>query len=275
MKIILSRKGFDSEYGGQPSPILPDGTLLSLPIPLPNDTLNYKELFHQGKSYYDIITELKPKTKKILPHYTCHLDPDIRMGALKRHEEWKPVFGQADAAQMHLANNNISLGDLFLFFGWFRKTVLENGRLIYERGSPDLHVIYGYLQIESTIKNNDEIPAFAKYHSHAHGDLSLNKTNCIYVAKDKLSLNENYPGASFLHFREDLVLTKKGLSRSKWELPEFFKELSITYHTKDSFKENYFKSAHKGQEFIISAQQSAASEANLLKWVKRVVTGGS
>jgi len=33
MKIILSRKGFDSSYGGYPSPILPDKTLLSLPIP--------------------------------------------------------------------------------------------------------------------------------------------------------------------------------------------------------------------------------------------------
>ena len=33
MKIILSRKGFDSENGETQSPILPDGTLLSLPIP--------------------------------------------------------------------------------------------------------------------------------------------------------------------------------------------------------------------------------------------------
>ncbi len=28
MKIILSRKGFDSANGGQASPILPDGTML-------------------------------------------------------------------------------------------------------------------------------------------------------------------------------------------------------------------------------------------------------
>ncbi len=33
MKIILSRKGFDSSAGGVPSPIFPDGGLLSLPIP--------------------------------------------------------------------------------------------------------------------------------------------------------------------------------------------------------------------------------------------------
>jgi len=34
MKVILSRKGFDSGYGGFPSPVLPDGTMLSLPIPV-------------------------------------------------------------------------------------------------------------------------------------------------------------------------------------------------------------------------------------------------
>ncbi len=33
MRIILSRKGFDSGSGGVPNPILPDGRLVPLPIP--------------------------------------------------------------------------------------------------------------------------------------------------------------------------------------------------------------------------------------------------
>ncbi len=33
MKVILSCKGFDSGNSGYPSPILSDGTMLSLPIP--------------------------------------------------------------------------------------------------------------------------------------------------------------------------------------------------------------------------------------------------
>ena len=32
-KVILSRKGFDSKYGGKPSPIFNDGNIFSLPIP--------------------------------------------------------------------------------------------------------------------------------------------------------------------------------------------------------------------------------------------------
>ena len=43
MKIMLSRKGFDStkEDGGYPSPILPDGTLLSLPVPDCNNAISW------------------------------------------------------------------------------------------------------------------------------------------------------------------------------------------------------------------------------------------
>ncbi len=33
VKLILSRKGFDSSSGGVPSPIFSDGRMLSLPIP--------------------------------------------------------------------------------------------------------------------------------------------------------------------------------------------------------------------------------------------------
>ena len=43
LKVILSRKGFDSSNGGCPSPIMPDNTLLSFPIPS-DDGVSYDEL---------------------------------------------------------------------------------------------------------------------------------------------------------------------------------------------------------------------------------------
>lgn len=49
MKVILSGKGFDSSYGGQASPILPDGTLLSLPIPS-YELIGYDDLFAHEKN---------------------------------------------------------------------------------------------------------------------------------------------------------------------------------------------------------------------------------
>ena len=41
------------------------------------------------------------------------------------------------------------------------------------------------------------------------------------------------------------------MSRSKWNLPDIFRGLSITYHTNNSWKDGYFQSAARGQEFVI------------------------
>ena len=59
MKIVLSRKGFDSSSGGYPSPILPDGKMLSLPIPGDWETLTYSDIIAPGgKTYAEILEEL-------------------------------------------------------------------------------------------------------------------------------------------------------------------------------------------------------------------------
>jgi hypothetical protein len=265
MKIILSRKGFDSQYGRQPSPILPDGTLLSMPIPSKNEIYKYTELCHNGKSFYQIIKDLKPNSP-IQFKYTCHLDPDLRFSVLERSENWKPIFGQVEAAQGHLKKQEISIGDIFLFFGWFRQTEFINGKYFYKSGSPDLHIIYSYFQIGEVFCHGQSFPDYSKHHPHTREKFQTIKSNCIYIARDKLTLNENYPGANNMKFRHDLILTKKGMSRSKWELPDFFKDLVISYHTKDSFKQNYFQSASKGQEFVIEAND------DLIDWVMELIT---
>ena len=134
MKIILSRKGFDSQYGQIPSPILSDGTLLSLPIPSKMDPeVKFKDLHHGDLSYYDI----------------------IRM-------ERVPSFGQEKAALRHLQNQNVGIGDVFLFFGWFRQTQYIDNRLVYTPNAPDLHVIYGYFQVGGIINRMADVPAWLK-----------------------------------------------------------------------------------------------------------------
>ena len=269
MKIILSRKGFDAEYGGQPSPILPDGTLLSMPIPYHDEIIKYTDLFHNEDSYFKILKDLKPYNNKIKENSTCHLDPDLRFLATTRNPNWKPIFGQVEAAQSHLQNQNISIGDIFLFFGWFRQTQIENGKYYYKYGSPNLHVIYGYLEIGEIHKYGNAFPDYAYHHPHTRSRLLNLPSNCIYVAKNRLSFNENFQGAGNLKYKPNLVLTKTGMSRSRWELPEFFKELNISYHSSTSFKENYFQSAAKGQEFVISADD------NLIEWTKDLIIANS
>ncbi len=263
IKIILSRKGFDSSYGGQPSPILPDGTLLSIPIPAKNDKFKFSDIYYKDKSYYEIIKELKPNSK-IKADYSCHLDPDIRKDVIKREPSWKGLFGQMGSAQGHLNNQGIKPNDIFLFFGWFKETEYLNGKITYKKGAPDLHVIYGYLQVGQIYKKSDQLPNYAKYHSHA--DLfETDKNNCIYEAKETLSFNEQIPGYGCLKYHDSLVLTKKGHKKSQWDLPNYFKDVKITYHSKDSFKDGYFDSAKKGQEFVIDAND------DIINWTKNII----
>ena len=264
MRVILSRKGFDSQYGGQPSPIMSDGTLLSLPIPSKDETIKYSDLIHEEKSYFEIIKELNPNSK-FNDHYTCHLDPDIRKGVFEREDNWSPLFGQTGGAQGHLLNKNIKEGDLFLFFGWFKETEHINGILRYKKNAPDLHVIYGYLQIGQIYSESLKFPKELQYHPHAQTRFKESKNNCIYKASDSLSFSPLNNGGGCLNFHNDLVLTKKGYSRSKWELPSIFKNVDISYHTKKSYVEDYFQSAAKGQEFIIEENN------NITEWAKALI----
>lgn len=58
MKIILSRKGFDSANGGIVSPIFNNGTMLSLPIPSKDhkkDKIKYSDLVCNGVSLRKIL----------------------------------------------------------------------------------------------------------------------------------------------------------------------------------------------------------------------------
>ena len=264
MKIILSRKGFDSQYGQIPSPILSDGTLLSLPIPSKMDPeVKFKDLHHGDLSYYDIIRMLSPRSS-IKENHTCHLDPDIRSEVKERPMERVPSFGQEKAALRHLQNQNVGIGDVFLFFGWFRQTQYIDNRLVYTPNAPDLHVIYGYFPVGGIINRMADVPAWLKDHPHVKAD-RWNNPNVIFTASQRLSLCPGLPGAACFQFDNRLVLTKSGCKRSTWDLPHFFRGISISYN-KNSWKEDCFVAASKGQEFVFEANDGA------VEWIKNIIS---
>jgi len=261
MKVVLSRKGFDSKFGGMPSPILPDGTPLSLPIPYEHGR-PYSALSYNGETYEDIIRQLHPKFN----HSLCHLDPDIRQGVFDAPAEWVSVFGQDAGALTHLKEQDVGIGDLFLFFGWFKQTERgKDGKLRYVRKAPDLHIIYGYLQVGAMIMDKDEIQ---KYGWHPHAKITDDR-NCLFIARETCSWNESIQGSGVLAYDKRLVLTKDGMSRRYWDLPDFFKKLKITYHSKNSWHNDsgveYFQSADIGQEFVIE------ESPDVEKWAKGLI----
>lgn len=262
MKIIFSRKGFDSSTGGIPNPILPDGTLLSLPIPSSRDGVRYGELSYDGMSYYDIIHAIAPK-RQIQASSTCHLDPDLRKGVLPR-EKWIPAFGQAGSSLSHLFNQGVGVGDLFLFFGWYRKTELHNGVLRFVPNAPDLHIIYGYLQVGSIIRQKEDLPEELMTHPHAADFRWETKRNALFIPTEKLSLDSSLPGYGCLNYSPKRILTKRGCKRRIWDLPQFFRDIDISYNH-SAWKDDGFHSAGRGQEFVCEANDKA------IEWVKEII----
>lgn len=266
MKVILSRKGFDSENGGCPSPILEDGTLLSMPIPQSDDKMQYSDIQFNGISYAKFWKQLSPINYQSNTHH-CHLDPDIRTGIRKNTiNDWKPAFGQGGAAQSHLENQGVAIGDIFLFFGWFRQVECIAGKFHYAKNAEDLHVIYGYMQIDKILKHQD----IKKYYWHPHANFTgdCGDLNALYIPSRHLVINgtdTGLRGFGTLNYDKKRVLTVPGMLRTRWKVPFWFKQINISYHSEKSFKDGYFQSAARGQEFVIS------ENPHLAKWVCNLI----
>lgn len=274
MKVILSRKGFDSSAGGYPSAIMPDGTLISFPIPDDNGVktcIQYKDMnIDDGLTYQDLMEQLGIKNHN---ETQVHLDPDLYPGIIKRNDGWKPVLGQSHAAQKHLSNNNIEMGDLFLFFGWFRKVQLVNNVYKYVPET-DRHVIWGYLQVGEIIKIDQTKEYDEWLEGHPHFKYRKRENNTAYIASEKLSFDNRINGAGVLNFHESLILTHGGQeNRSFWSLPKF---LHPDYGTKMTYHENRnrwnidgqrctLQSVGRGQEFVVTGN------TQIEEWAKSVI----
>jgi len=266
MKLILSRKGMDSSFGAMPSPILPDGRLCWLPIPensaykpsLPS----YEEVRFGDLSLGDIVDSLSGG--KVRRTQKVHLDPDLTYDHLPRGRGWRPAFGQTGAAERHLLNHGVGSGDLFLFFGWFRMTEWKNGALQYVKKSPDLHVLYGWLQIaeRTPVDLFARWPDWAKSHPHVQG-VPYCDLDAVYQSTAELAgfqLRGSLKGAgTFTHLEQEMILTAPNATRSIWRLPpDFFpgERRPLTYHLDASRWERrddyaYLRVASRGQEFVL------------------------
>jgi hypothetical protein len=238
MKIILSRKGFDGENGKIPSPIFPDGTVVSLPIPS-KDTDTYDQLQHQGLSLADLLRDLQPKGD----YAHCHVDPDLVADRRKTPVPgWKPAFGQIGAAQSYLQKNvGIGPGDLFLFFGNFHFVEEENGHFHFVKASKDpvrgrdVQLIWGYLQVGQILTTPADIAAYA-WHPHANQTRLVQPSNALYLPTDRLSFAPNLPGCGVLPYANHRVLTLPGTSKATWKKNNVYEPAQIIGHRKNSAK---------------------------------------
>ena len=239
MKIILSRKGFDSGYGGCASPIFPDGSMASFPIPYPGAQHQMWEVLSGQHNLGHVVEDLtRLKKKPITRMSEIHLDPDLRRSLANRCSDWRAALGQDGAAQTHLVNQNVDIGDIFLFFGWFRrveKRQNQNGTSAtwnFVLGAPDVHVIFGWLQVGSILRvgkhpTPGSHPAWLNEHPHIRDANKFPANNTLYISSDQLVIDGVWTGlpggGTFEEFSSLRQLTDPAnLRRTAWQLPDWF-----------------------------------------------------
>ncbi|MYE99371.1 MAG: hypothetical protein F4234_04205 [Gammaproteobacteria bacterium] len=270
MKLILSRKGFDSSSGGCPSPVFPDGAMLSLPIPDKNSDIRYSSIKFQGTNLGQLLVDLTGQEKR--RNNFAHLDPDLNSGALAREPGWRPLLGQASAAQGHLDNQKVGIGDLFLFFGLYQRVKKTDGKWRFDKLSRREHVLWGWLQIGAEYKvrrlREGELD-WAEYHPHLQSKHRRNNT--LYAAADNLRIKGkqfDFPAAGiFSNYDERLVLTAPKPNRkcTQWRLPPSFfpspGKPPLSYHCNlerwqrsESGGYCLLSSVSRGQEFVLDLE---------------------
>jgi Nucleotide modification associated domain 3 len=276
MKLILSRKGFDSANGGCPSPIL-DGLLCSLPIPDRGSPTSYGKLSpFNGSRIPHIVEDLT--RGRVRRGDGAHLDPDLRRDAITRTVGWRPIFGQAAAAQSHLARHDVGCGDLFLFFGCFRQAEKVGPTFRFVRDAPKLHVIFGWLQVGRVSRATNELATeipWANGHPHLAAPERY-KNNTLYFASDRLaSIGLKTRGAgTFDRIRPGLVLTDTDSNCSVWRLPRWFHpngRPALSYHSKparwtECDNAMRLQSVGRGQEFVLDVDQYPEARA----WLRSI-----
>jgi hypothetical protein len=283
MQLILSRKGFDAGWGGRPSPILPDGRLVSIPIPEPRPATGgvpYTRLRVAGEatSHARLLRRLGVQAVRYpaaayrgerdrtvvrvpLERARAHLDPDLRADTTERAPAWRPAFGQSGGAQRHLAGRGVGPGDVFLFFGWFRGTrAAPGGRLRYD--GPDLHVLWGWLEIDEVLGVTAETDlGWAHPHLAGRHLRRYARHNTLYLAREQLSLDPRLPGAgTFPAFHPRLQLSAHGATRRVWDLPAAFHPgqtpQPLSWHGPRRWRrdgDRVLLDTVRGQEFVVGA----------------------
>ncbi|MEM1051827.1 MAG: hypothetical protein AAGI28_07000 [Pseudomonadota bacterium] len=235
MRIIFSRKGFDSSAGGGPSPIV-NGAPITLPIPAGAASRTTYDDLGLGEHV------VKASRRKLGAGDLCHHDPMFLA-------DETCVFGQCGAAQTHLERQSVGLGDVFLFFGLFAEE---------ETGEPH-HRIFAYLRVEKMVQLSEGAPQELMELAHPHALAMHHSNDVIWRGEGRVAKRAS----------ERLRLTMPGGPPSLWQRPDWLKRGGLSYHDKPErwIYGGRLKSVARGQEFV--AEIGRRSEPRT--WLESVI----
>jgi hypothetical protein len=159
------------------------------------------------------------------------------------------LFGQCGAAQTHLENRGVGVGDLFLFFGLFREG----------RGQPH-HRIFGWLRVESVFRHGDPEMDVLHALAHPHALAPHGSNDAIWCGQ----------GATARYAHPELQLTLEGASPSLWRVPAWLERTGLSYHDRpDRWRgEGVLQSVARGQEFVADIRDDREAQ----QWVRRMLS---
>jgi hypothetical protein len=263
--IIFSRKGFDAGSGGVPSPIL-DDALVSIPIP----TSRRSATTYSDIGLGDIVHDLT--RGRIRASSICHHDPDLRIGAL----------GQVGRAQSHLGKNAVGPGDLFLFWGLFRRAARTHGGYRYVADAPKEHRMFGWLLVNEVVHLGPDgswaAEKRAALHTHPHCRPGWPDNNTLYLATKQLRIGTNsldLPGTGVFPKAAPVLRLSSPLGpTSLWNVPKWLNPrhdgVGMTYHSdRERWGEETVQTVARGQEFVASVD----GRSDAVEWLKALFDG--
>jgi len=239
MKIVFSRKGFDTSAGGGPSPIV-EGRPVSLPIPAARREGGSASV----TTYGDLgLGEHAARASRgrLGAEDFCHHDPMFT-------DAGECLFGQCGAAQTHLERQGVGVGDVFVFFGLFAKP-----------GGAPHHRIFGYLRAEELVPLSDGAPDELVERGHPHALLLHARNDCIWRGEGRVAARAS----------EALRLTVPGGPPSLWRRPGWLRRGGLSYHDRADrwIRGGKLRAVSRGQEFVADAGRRKAPR----EWLERVI----
>lgn len=177
--------------------------------------------------------------------HLCHDDPMFRDG------RW--YFGQCGAAQAHLANQGVGVGDTFLFFGLFAD----------EHTGERHHRIYGYMDVQSVVPlASGGIEGVPPDHPHLIGE--WNPNNTLYIGEGAMARNAS----------DELRLTQPGGPLRHWCVPPWLGARGLSFHGKPERwrGNNTLEIVSRGQEFVADIGDAALA-STWLREIKKAIRG--
>ena len=188
----------------------------------------------------------------------CHHDPDLRRG----------VFGQSGGPQTILETGEVGVGDLFLFFGWFREAETDGNRLRFRSPRRDVHALFGFLRVGEILPAKAAAQKYPHLRDHPHmtpvrlerdKNPGARRPNVVYIAAEHLSLPgmDDAPGFGVFRHAPKLVLTPPNeKAPSFWALPKFFEGESYPNCARlieEGPRKGLFSTVGQWQECVVNA----------------------